>query len=269
MTEPHFRLEQVADGAWAAIADSDLAAGNAGIVDLGGEALVFDTFFTPAAARELLAEVERLGLAPVSVVVNSHWHGDHVRGNQVFDGAPILATRATHELIAGPGQERLAGLRQELETSADALPELVAAVAEIEQRLPDDLFDERRSLGRAELLTYGGGHTESDAFLHLADRGVLFAADLVLVRSHGWIGDGVPEAWPGIVDRIGELDFDVLVPGHGEVGGREDVDAFRAYLHDLLAAREHGANAPMPERYRDWDFADGWSRNLESLTRRV
>jgi cyclase len=267
---PHFRLEQVADGAWAAIALPDRGAvGNAGVVDLGGETLVFDTFFTPAAARELVAAVEGLGLPPVSVVVNSHWHGDHVRGNQAFEGAAILATRRTRELIAGPGQERLAGLQQELETSADAPPELVAAVAEIEQRLPDEAFDERRSLGRAELLTYGGGHTESDAFLNLADRGVLFAADLVLVRSHGWIGDGDPDAWPKIVDRIGRLEFDVLVPGHGEVGGRDDLDAFRGYLDDLLAAaREQGADAPVPAPYRDWAYADGWSRNLTALLAR-
>ena len=198
--------------------------------------------------------------------MNSHWHGDHVRGNQVFEGVPIVATRATRELIAGRGQERLAGLQQELETSDDAPPELVAAVAGIEQRLPDDLFDERRSLGRAELLTYGGGHTASDAFLHLGDAGVLFAADLVLVRSHGWIGDGVPDAWPGIVDRMAELDFDVLVPGHGDVGGRDDVEAFRGYLDDLLAAAPRD---PVPERYRDWDFAEGWSRNLTALAARA
>jgi cyclase len=210
-----------------------------------------------------------MGLPPPSVVVNSPWHGDHVRGNQVLGDASVVATRATRELIAGRGQERLAGFKQELETSADAPPELVLAVAEIEQRLPDELFDERRSFGRAELLTYGGGHTESDAFLHLADAGVLFAGDLVLVRSHAWMGDGDPEAWPGIVDRIADLEWDVLVPGHGPVGGRNDLDAFRAYLDDAVAAaRERGPNAPVPERYRDWDFADGWARNLAFLTAR-
>ena len=258
----HFRLEQVAEGAWAAIALPDRAAvGNAGVVDLGGEMLVFDTSWTPAAAREL-AE-----LGPVRWVVNSHWHGDHVRGNQVFEEATIVSTRRTRELIATRDAERLAGLRQELETTEDAPPEIVAAVAEIEPRLPDEVFDERRSFGRAELATYGGGHTESDAFLHLADAGVLFAADLVLVRSHAWMGDGNPEAWLEIVDRLAELDFGVLVPGHGDVGGRQDLDDFRGYLADVVAAaEEHGGNAPIPERYRDWAFEDGWARNLAFLT---
>jgi len=254
----HFRLEQVADGAWAAIADSDLAAGNAGLVDLGGETLVFDTSWTPAAARELAAR------GPVRWVVNSHWHGDHVRGNQVFEEATIVSTRRTRELIATRDAERLAGLRQELETIEDAV---VEAVAEIEPRLPDEVFDEWRSFGRAELVTYGGGHTESDAFLHLPHEGVLFAADLVLVRSHAWMGDGYPDAWPGILERMGELDFDVLVPGHGDVGGRADLEDFRAYLADITAAAdEHGAHAPIPERYRDWAFEDGWARNLAFLT---
>ena len=267
--EPDFHLERVADGAWAAIAVSNLAAGNAGIVDLGGETLVFDTFWTPAAARGLVGAAKRLGLRPVSVVANSHWHGDHVRGNQVFEEATILSTRRTRELIATRDQERLAGLRQELETTEDEPPEIMAAVAEIEPRLPDEVFDERRSLGRAELVTYGGGHTESDAFLHLADAGVLFAADLVLVRNHAWMGDGNPEAWLEILDRLAELEFEALVPGHGEVGRRSDVVDFRAYLADVLAAaEEHGANAPIPERYRDWAFADGWARNLAFLTER-
>jgi glyoxylase-like metal-dependent hydrolase (beta-lactamase superfamily II) len=262
--ELDFRLEQVADGAWAAISASDLAVGNAGIVDLGGETLVVDTFWTPRAARGLVVEVERLGIGPITVVANSHWHGDHVRGNQVFEEATIVSTRRTRELIATTGQERLAGLRQELETTADAPPEVVEAVAEIETRLPDELFDERRTLGRAELLTYGGGHTESDAFLLVADARVLFAADLVLVRSHAWVGDGDVDSWREILARMRELDFDVLVPGHGPVGGREDLDAMDAHLADLEDSARTGA--PMPDRYRDWSFASGWERNLEALS---
>jgi cyclase len=270
VSEPHFRLEPVAEGAWAAIALSDRGAvGNAGLVDLGDRTLVFDTFFTPAAARDLLAAARELGLPPVEVAVNSHWHGDHVRGNQAFEDAAIVATRATCELVATRGQESLAGLRQQLETEEDAPEELVETVAEIEQRLPDDLFDERRAFDGAELVTYGGGHTQSDAFLHLPAERVLFTADLVVVRSHPWMGHGDPDEWPRILERMQALDFDVLVPGHGPVGGREDVDAMLEYLAEAVeAAREHGPRAPVPERYRDWDFADGWQRNLEFLAGR-
>jgi glyoxylase-like metal-dependent hydrolase (beta-lactamase superfamily II) len=244
----HFRLEQVAEGAWAAARRSSSTPPG-----------------TPAAARELLAAARER----VSVVVNSHWHGDHVRGNQVFEEATIVSTRRARELIGTRDAERLAGLRQELETTEDAPRELVDAVAEIEPRLPDEVFDARRSLGRAELVTYGGGHTESDACLHLPGAGVLFAADLVLARNHAWMGDGYPGAWPGILERMAELDFDVLVPGHGDVGGRADLDDFRAYLADVVAAaEEYGASAPIPERYRDWGFEDGWPRNLAFLTGR-
>jgi cyclase len=107
------------------------------------------------------------------------------------------------------------------------------------------------------------------AWAAIAGEGVLVAADLVLVRNHAWMGDGHPQAWLEILDRMAELDFDVLVPGHGEVGGRSDLDDFRAYLADIVAAaEEHGASAPIPERYRDWGFEDGWTRNLAFLTGR-
>jgi cyclase len=277
-----FRLEEVGPGAWAAIAIPDRGAvGNAGIVDLGdGGSLVFDTMVTPRAGRALRAHAERL-VGPVRYVVNSHWHGDHRMGNGAFDPeTPILATPRTRELIATIGVERLeatksAGregyepllddLRERGKTDEIALVEdFLGDLPQIQQRLPDDTFEERRNLGRCELLTFGGGHTESDAFLLLGDERILFAADLVVVRSHGWVGDGDVGSWRAILDRMRRLDFDVLVPGHGPVGGRDDVDAMLGYLADVTDAAP--TSSAMPERYRDWDFASGWDRNVAALS---
>ena len=65
------RIEQLADGVFASIAEEgDLAVGNAGFVDLGGETLVFDTHVSVAAGRELRAAAERV--APARTVVLSH-----------------------------------------------------------------------------------------------------------------------------------------------------------------------------------------------------
>src|SRR3990172_6492741 len=84
-TSQHFRLERLADGVYAAIASgSGAATCNAGIVDLGDRTLVFDPFLTPKAAHDLRVAAEQLTGRSVSIVINSHYHNDHIRGNQVF-----------------------------------------------------------------------------------------------------------------------------------------------------------------------------------------
>ena len=88
----HYRLEPVADGVLAAIALSGGGGvGQRRVVDLGGATLVFDTGMTPQAGAELRAAAEQI--APVSIVANSHWHGDHVRGNQASPAPRSSARR--------------------------------------------------------------------------------------------------------------------------------------------------------------------------------
>src|SRR5690348_9930601 len=83
-TSPYFHLERLAEGVWAAIVARGTGAwGNTGIVALGEKTLVFDTFLTPAAARDLRAAAEALSGQPVAYVVNSHYHMDHIHGNAV------------------------------------------------------------------------------------------------------------------------------------------------------------------------------------------
>ena len=89
--EDDFQLVIVADGVYAAIAKSGgLASGNAGFVVGDGGVLIVDTFFTPAAIEELIAEIEKQTQQPIKFAVNTHYHLDHTGGNQV------LAARRTH-----------------------------------------------------------------------------------------------------------------------------------------------------------------------------
>lgn len=251
----HYRLREVGDGAWAAIANPDSRArANAGIVDLGDRTLVFDTFMDPAPARTLRDDAVRLtGRAP-SVVVNSHWHADHVRGNQEFADAEIVSTLRTKELVETLGAERLEEHRRE--HAADASGIILTA--------PNATFDGRLELGRAELLTYGGGHTESDAFLYLPELELAFVADLVVIDTHPWVGDGDVFRWLGILARLEELDLLALVPGHGPVGVGDDIALLHAYLEDL---RGLPANAEMPAEYSDLANAGLFARNLQALHR--
>ena len=93
----HFRLEQLVEGVYAAIAiEGGAAFSNAGIIDLGDQTLIFDTCETATAAYDLRAAAEQLTGRPATCAINSHAHPDHWGGNQVFD-TPILATRTTRE----------------------------------------------------------------------------------------------------------------------------------------------------------------------------
>src|ERR1043166_4944197 len=94
--EDDFQIVKVADGVYAAIAKSGgLASGNAGFVIGNDGVLVFDTFSTPAAIEELIAEIQKLTKAPIKFAVNSHYHLDHTGGNQVLvaPGVPLIAHR--------------------------------------------------------------------------------------------------------------------------------------------------------------------------------
>jgi glyoxylase-like metal-dependent hydrolase (beta-lactamase superfamily II) len=249
----HYRLWQVGEGAWAAVANpGSKARANAGIVDLGDSTLVFDTFMDPVPALALRDDAVRLTGRSPGIVVNSHWHGDHVRGNQQFPDAEIVATARTKELVETRGRERLEEHRRE---DPDGL-------AGVEHTPPTTTFDTRRELGRAELLTYGGGHTDSDAFLYLPEEELAFVADLVVIDTHPWVGDGDVARWLGILARLEELDLLALVPGHGPVGVGDDIALMRAYLEDL---RKLPAGAEMPPEYADLANEGLFARNLEAL----
>src|SRR5258707_3361334 len=92
--EDDFQLIRIADGVYAAIAKpGGLASGNAGFVIGDDGVLIFDTFYTPVAIEELIAEIQALTKLPVKFAVNSHYHLDHTGGNQVLiaRGVPIFA----------------------------------------------------------------------------------------------------------------------------------------------------------------------------------
>lgn len=271
----HYRFEEIADGVVAAVVvPGGGARGNAAIARIDGGVLVFDTGLTPQAGEELHAAAERLG--PVRWVVNSHWHGDHIRGNQVFGEVEIVATPRTKELIETRGVERLAEHRAFYGDAylaslpegpdRDEIREVESTLADVELRPPNRTFEDRVELAPGcELITLGGGHTESDAFLVLADRRLAFMGDLLCVDMHPWMGDGDPDRWIEILAEVETLDVDRFVPGHGGVTGVEDVRALREHLQAFLADPEG-----IESLYPDWAlWGDTADRNRAFLRDRA
>jgi cyclase len=264
MPSKHFQLEPLTDGVYAVIAkEGGIAGSNAGIVDLGDRVLVFDTLTSPQACRDLVLAAQEQTGKPITLAALSHWHQDHVLGSQALpESIPLIATHRTRELMAehlpafiSANRDNLPRLLQELETQLkteqdtekrdatgrqiDLYRMALEDLPRLELRLPDQTFERRLvfhgSARRVELLTLGGGHTESDALLYLPDDQIAFVGDLLFNGAHPWIGHGDPDEWLRIYRQIEALDppVEVVVPGHGPVATPAAFAALRRYLPAL------------------------------------
>jgi cyclase len=288
----HVALQRLGDGVGATIATPRGAAvSNSGIVDLGDATLLFDTTLTPRAARDLdAAAVELTGRRP-GMAANSHWHLDHLLGNSEFAALPIFATRRTLQILIEKRTE-LGG-----ELTADALTRdiaelerspgvshdpqradlasmhrwLLADAAFLRLTPPTRTFERRLRLPserHAELISWGAGHTDSDAVLYLPDDGILFAGDLILSGNHPSLSSGDPEHWHEVLREIERLHPERIVPGHGPVSSAEVCGEFQEYLRAVERVAEAGDGFEVPERYRSWGFADGFETNIRFLRAR-
>ncbi|MFE1627154.1 MBL fold metallo-hydrolase [Brevibacillus reuszeri] len=295
---PYFTLEQVADGVYAAIAKNGAGSmSNAGIIDLGEQTLVFDTMYTLQAGQALLDAAHQLFGRPVTLVGNSHFHMDHVGANQLFKDAAILSTKTTRTLMierskqflefarSNPGYPESVKQRLEQETDeqkqqelSDQLGDLLAMDASLSSIVPtpptitfDGSLTLHGSKRTAIFIAMGSGHSACDSVLYLPDDEVMFAADLLFVKSHPSVQSGNVAEWIEILEHLCEQSFHTVVPGHGPVGEKKDIALLRQYLLDLseraktFVSLEQIPGASIPELYRKWTVPSLYERNLQYL----
>lgn len=267
---------EVADGVFAYVQPNGLH-GNAGWSNAGlivGEdyCAVVDTLGTNSMQAGFVEAIRKVTSKPVSRVLLTHHHTDHVLGVQRFLPACVIAHRACrHNLAAAaPGMvERWAAKR----------PHFAADLQGIRVALPDLTFEDRVTLhvGSHEVVFFHPGiaHTDGDAVAFLPHSRVVFAGDLFFNRVCPAAFAGSLQGWIAAVDQLLLLDADTFVPGHGPVSGKADLARMLEYLrliqrHSqegyLAGASAHDVARAMPlGELREW--ADTEERLLEDVER--
>jgi glyoxylase-like metal-dependent hydrolase (beta-lactamase superfamily II) len=301
----HFSIYELTDGVFAAIAtDGGAAISNAGIIDLGGRTLVFDTFMTPQAARDLRLAAEQLTDREPELVVNSHYHNDHVWGNQVFTPRTlVLSTAQTLKLMQTAGRDELQWARdvsaRRLEDArrqhAAARDEhqrrdaqmwmgyfggLVEALPDLTVRFPDITFENRLfihgSARSAELISFEHCHTGNDAILLLRDSGIVFMSDLLFVNCHPYLDEADVSKLRLVLQDITGTGATVFVPGHGPPGTAQEVATNISYIDmcmgtasDLISQGDTSeariARETAPGQFANWALSRFYTANLSSL----
>ena len=235
---------------------------NAAFVVTPAGVVVIDALGSPVLAERLLAEIGKVTKQPVTHVIVTHYHADHVYGLQTFKaaGARILAQRAAEEYMTSEtAVKRLHDSRQTLAPWVDDKTVLVPA---------DQWIDGPITLTvggvKIEVHPVGPAHTAEDLVVYLPQEKVLFAGDLVFRRRIPFVGQADSGHWIAALDALLGFGAAVVVPGHGPIStdARTDIQSTRDYLIYLRSVM--GPAARNLEPFEDAYLAADWSR-FESL----
>jgi glyoxylase-like metal-dependent hydrolase (beta-lactamase superfamily II) len=239
---------------------------------------VIDTFEDETAARQLLAEIQKLTKLPVKFVINTHYHLDHVTGNGVFAqaGAVIVAHKNVRAWIH---TENLKFFGKDIKPDQKKMIEEYVA-PEVGYESEIELYLGSRRI----LVRFYPGHTGGDSVVTIPDAQVVFCGDLFWNKTLPNLIDASTDKWTATETKLAaEAPKAAFVPGHGDVGNAADVLEFGRYLGDLRAMMVQPVkdgfmgdalvNAVLPglkEKYGNWNFFDYFAkRNILDMAKEL
>lgn len=229
---------------------------NAGFVVTPAGVVVIDALGSPALAERLVAEIRKVTPQPITHVILTHYHADHIYGLQTFKalGARIIAHRAAKVYLnSETARLRLEVSRVELAPWVNADTRLVEA---------DDWLDSDQTLNVGgvvfQIRGVGPSHTPEDLVVYLPGEKVLFAGDLVFRSRIPYVGQADSRHWIAALKTLLTFDAQVIVPGHGPLSreARKDMQLTHDYLVYLRESMGKAAQnlEPFDEAYQNTDW---------------
>mgnify|MGYP003622966562 CR=1 FL=1 len=225
---------------------------NRGIISQGGNVLVVDSGIAAAEAIPLRAAAQEYRKEGALSLFNTHPHGDHTYGNQVFADCPIIAHEGVRADLVVNGEQTLANWKQN--------PRMGAFVSDVKITPPTLTFQEKMTVFvgdiEVQLLYLGIAHSPSDSVAWLPQSRVLFAGDLLFNAIVPATPPGGNTAhWVQALEQLEQLGAAYAIPGHGPI---QTPAALADLRHWFITFREQVGEA----------IASGWDseKTVTSVT---
>jgi cyclase len=204
--------------------------------------VVVDTPQLPTRAVAMRAEAESYG--PIRYLINTEHHVDHIFGNYFFKGAgTVVEHQGVYDnfMVVTPDLDPYAYAREAIPTDdpegeaifparddyyADPNKGTVVFTGDLTLRVGDKTFR----------ILHTPGHTPGQVAVHVPEDRVVFTGDTIFSECQTWLMTSNVDQWIAALDRIGTLDVDHVVPGHGPVTTLRYLAVQRANLLDWVAA---------------------------------
>ncbi len=227
---------------------------NIGVIETDAGVVLIDTGPSLRYAKQLEAMISKLTSKPIVAAIITHHHPDHWFGNQYFKTLPIYALPATIDAMLTEGNNFADNLYR---MSGDWMRGTEPTPAN------ETLKEDTLSIGGHTFqLMRLGGHTVADLAVLDTKTGVLFAGDLAFDQRAPTTPHANINTWLSALDTLGDIDYRLLVPGHGPPSPDDRAIQFTrhylTWLQDLLQRSAQVGdvpadviNAPIPAAFQE------------------
>jgi len=208
---------------------NNVSVSDAGVIVGDDGVMVIDSTTAPMHAKALVAAIRKVTDKPFRHLINTHHHGDHVNGNQFITGAEIVGHPYCRDevLKTVPGPAKWPKREGWADGTEDRL--ILPPSTTIENKVTY-----RYGKTVVEVFPMLPAHTYGDLVVYLPQHRILFAGDVGFFYVAPFCQNAHPSNWISIVDQIvGTMDVERIVPGHGPVGGKQQLAEMGDYLRLL------------------------------------
>lgn len=201
---------------------------NAGIIIGKDGIVVVDTLISSKEAKRFIKDIRAISKKPIRYVVNTHYHLDHTFGNADFKrlGASIISHINDSKNLKAHGETALKNAKNYGLSEKDMKGTRIAYPAlAFTDRMEIDLGDQK-----VELIYIRPSHTEGSVLVYLPEKKILFAGDILFTNYHPFLGEGNIEEWVKVLDYIMTMDVEKIIPGHGPLSNKKDIEDMKNYL---------------------------------------
>ncbi len=211
--------------------------GNIGAIELPSYAIVVDSTMFPATALDFRRSLESQTKSPTRKLILTHCHADHVFGNQVFGDCEIVSSSTLKKRMEQLAQTEW--MPHKLAEYEEKFPEFTGKLRDVMITLPTKTFEKAMEISDGDVsvtITHSGGHSEDASYLYLTKEKTLFSGDLIFAGTFPWGADETcnPEKWMETLRRFKEMEVDVIVPGHGSICGKEEIENYLRFFETTI-----------------------------------
>jgi len=250
-------LIEVADGVFAYVQpDGSWYINNTGFVVGPSSVISIDGCSTERRTRAYLDRIATVSPAPVSMLINTHHHGDHTYGNSLFGTATIIAQEKCRDEMIAFGSPGNTGIWEPVDWGNVTLAPPTLTFADRVRLWSGDRPLEVSYVGQA-------AHTSNDSLVWLPEQEVLFCGDLLFNGGTPFLLMGsLRGAIDVLTNVVAPIPARVIVPGHGAPCDHRLIGTVVGYLEFVLAIAQRGIDAGLSplETARQTDLGeyDGW-----------